>query len=72
MKIWNTKNQWKTSIPVGPESRIARLAGERLRVYLETSKCFRWTYAALVNNTFVRSLVKPLENYGLDTDYTIP
>lgn len=29
--------------PVGPESKIARLAGERFRVYLETSACFKWT-----------------------------
>lgn len=38
---------------------MALLAGERFLVCLDTSKWFRWTYAALVNNTRVRSLSKP-------------
>lgn len=29
--------------PAGPESNIARLAGERFLVNFETSACFKWT-----------------------------
>lgn len=43
-------------IPVGPESKIARLAGERFLVCLEMSQCFKWTYAALIKSTRVLSL----------------
>ena len=42
--------------PAGPESKMARLAGERFRVNFETSACFKCTYAALVNTTRVCSL----------------
>lgn len=37
-KFYSPDNQ-----PAGPESKIARLAGERFRMYLETSACFKLT-----------------------------
>jgi len=47
--------------PAGPESMIVRLAGARFRVNLETSACFKWTYAAFVSITLVCSLSSRIE-----------
>lgn len=54
--VWSAVQAANIHEPVGPESSIARLAAQRLRMCLDKSACFRWTNAALMSTSLVRSL----------------